>query len=129
MELNGKQIMLAGLKGEKGDKGDGLDIKKYYTDGDEMVADYDNPDIAVGDCVALVENGFITLYLKKETAFAFYGNLTGEKGEQGNTGVTGAGVFGFKIENGTLILYSEDVGAVNSDYEITPQGDLTVTIN
>lgn len=129
MEFNGKQIMLAGLKGDKGDKGDGLNVKKYYTDADEMVADYNNPDIAVGDVVALSENDFITLYQKKETAFEFYGNLTGEKGEQGNTGVTGAGVYGFKIEDGTLILYSEDVGAINSDYEITPQGDLTITIN
>ena len=129
MQLNGKQIMLAGLKGEKGDKGEGLNVKKYYTNSADMVADYNNPDIAVGDVVALSVNGFITIYRKGETAFEFYGNLTGEKGEQGDTGVTGAGVYGFKIEDGTLILYSEDVGAINSDYEITPNGDLTITIN
>lgn len=68
--FNSKQILLAGLKG---DKGDGLHIVKYYASVAAMNADYNNPDIAVGDTVAIQNS--LDLYVKNTSAFAFVGSL------------------------------------------------------
>ena len=75
--------MLALLKGEKGD---GLEIKKWYASTEAMNADYNNPDIAVGDSVAI--NGTLDLYVKGASAFESKGTLKGAKGDNGDDGAT-----------------------------------------
>lgn len=72
----------------KGDKGDGLEIKKWYASTEEMNADYSNPDIAVGDCVAI--NNTLDLYVKGASAFESKGTLKGDKGDTGAAGQDGA---------------------------------------
>lgn len=65
-----------GPQGPKGDKGEGLEIKKYYQSADAMNSDYSNPDIAIGDTVAVSENGIITLYVKGASTFEYVGVLS-----------------------------------------------------
>ena len=69
------------LKGEQGKDGTGLNIKKWYTDTDTMNADYSNPDIAVGDSVAI--DNTLDLYVKGASAFEYKGTLKGAKGDVG----------------------------------------------
>lgn len=76
-----------GEQGIQGEKGDGLEIKKYYADTDEMNADFSNADIAVGDSVAIV--GSLDLYVKGSTAFEYKGNLKGPSGNDGAQGIQG----------------------------------------
>lgn len=76
-----------GAQGIQGEKGDGLEIKKYYADTDEMNADFSNADIAVGDSVAIV--GSLDLYVKGSTAFEYKGNLKGPSGNDGAQGIQG----------------------------------------
>lgn len=83
--LNDNIISL--LKGDKGEKGDGLEIKKWYASTEEMAADYSNPEIAVGDCVAI--NNTLDLYVKGASAFESTGTLKGAKGDKGDTGASG----------------------------------------
>ena len=56
------------------------------------------------------------------------GLIKGDKGEKGDPGFVGAGVYGLNIENGDLILYMA-VDAAEPTYNINSSGDLTVTIN
>lgn len=76
-----------GEQGIQGEKGDGLEIKKYYADTDEMNADFSNADIAVGDSVAI--EGSLDLYVKGSTAFEYKGNLKGPSGNDGAQGIQG----------------------------------------
>ena len=76
-----------GEQGIQGEKGDGLEIKKYYADTDEMNADFSNADIAVGDSVAI--KGSLDLYVKGSTAFEYKGNLKGPSGNDGAQGIQG----------------------------------------
>ena len=76
-----------GVQGIQGEKGDGLEIKKYYADTDEMNADFSNADIAVGDSVAI--EGSLDLYVKGSTAFEYKGNLKGPSGNDGAQGIQG----------------------------------------
>lgn len=75
------------LKGEQGKDGTGLNIKKWYTDTTTMNADYSNPDIAVGDSVAI--DSTLDLYVKGASAFEYKGTLKGAKGNNGDNGTDG----------------------------------------
>ena len=57
-------------------KGDGLEIKKWYDSTEAMNADYSNPDIAIGDAVAI--SGTLDLYVKGASAFESTGTLKGD---------------------------------------------------
>ncbi len=48
---------------------------------------------------------------------------------KGDTGVTGAGVYGFEIEGGDLVLYSQEEESPGSTYQIRTDGTLTITFN
>lgn len=73
-------------KGDKGDTGDGLEIKKWYDSTSEMNSDYSNPNIAVGDTVAI--NNTLDIYVKGNTAFEYKGSLKGQTGDSGVDDVT-----------------------------------------
>lgn len=48
---------------------------------------------------------------------------------KGASGVTGAGVYGFEIEDGNLVLYSQEEESPESTYQIRTDGTLTITFN
>ena len=76
------------IKGEKGEKGEGLKIVKYYDSVEEMNADFSNPEIAVGDTVAIKDT--LAMYVKGSSAFESVGTLKGEAGADGADGQDGA---------------------------------------
>ena len=102
----------------KGDKGDGLEIKKWYASTSEMNADYSNPDIAVGDVVAIDDT--IDLYVKGATAFESKGSLKGEKGDKGDKGDKGED--GFQGADGASGVTDVIAGTTSEegDYTVTP---------
>ena len=97
----------AGKDGTDGKDGVGLDIKKYYDDVEAMQADYSNPEIAVGDSVAIKDT--LALYVKGSAQFDYVGTLKGEKGKTGETGASGAdGKDGAAGKDGTTFTPSVD---------------------
>lgn len=150
--LNNKKVVLAALKGDKGDKGDGLEIKKTYSSASEMNSDYNNASLAVGDMVAVSQDQVITLYQKGSSVFELIGRLTGQDGEKGDKGdkgekgdkgdkgdtgpagpagaaITAEGVYGFGVEDGNLVLYTEGTESAAPDYKINDNGEMTITID
>ena len=157
--LNNTNTILLALKGEKGDKGDGLNIKKSYSSLSEMNADYSSPATSIGDYVTCTENEIIKLYVKTTSTFEYVGRLSGEdgdgkngksayeiaveegfegtesewlaslKGDKGDTGITGSGVYGFQVQDGDLILVTEDTSGDTPNYVINESGEMTITIN
>ena len=83
-----------GPKGEKGDNGAPFAIKKIYTTVDDMIADFDNPEIAVNEFVLIntddVDNeDNAKLYIKEEDGFTLITDLSGAQGIQGPAGEQG----------------------------------------
>ena len=52
----------------------------------------------------------------------------GEKGDKGDTGITGSGVYGFQVQNGDLILVTEDTSGNTPNYVINDSGEMIITI-
>ena len=74
-------------------RGEPFQIKKVYDSIQAMEADYNNPDINVGDLVAIVSDpqdpDNATLYVKGDTQFEFFMDLSGAQGIQGPAGPKG----------------------------------------
>lgn len=113
------------LKGEQGKDGTGLNIKKWYTDTTTMNADYSNPDIAVGDSVAI--DSTLDLYVKGASAFEYKGTLKGKDGDKGDDGTDGT-TFTPSVSAEGVISWTNDGGksnptAVNIKGAIGDNGD------
>ena len=83
-----------GPKGEKGDNGAPFAIKKIYTTVDDMIADFDNPEISVNEFVLIntddVDNeDNAKLFIKEEDGFTLITDLSGAQGIQGPAGEQG----------------------------------------
>ena len=95
-----------GPKGEKGDNGAPFAIKKIYVSVDAMVADFDNPDVAVNEFVLINADNVddednAKLFIKEEDGFTLITDLSGAQGIQGPQGIQGeVGPAGEKGEKG-----------------------------
>lgn len=74
-------------------RGDPFQIKKVYDSVSDMNDDYNNPDIAIGDLVAIVSDPSdpdnASLYVKGDTQYEFFMDMSGAQGIRGETGATG----------------------------------------
>ena len=113
-----------GPKGEKGDQGAPFAIKKIYASIDAMIADFDNPDVALNDFVLINADNVddednAKLFIKEEDKFTLITDLSGAQGIQGPQGIQGeAGPAGEKGEKGD----QGEVGPQGPAGEQGPQG-------
>lgn len=94
-----------GPQGIQGERGEPFSIAKTYASVEEMNADFDNPDIAVGAFVMIVsdveQEDNAKLYCKGDAAYVFIVDMSGMQGLQGPQGVQGIqGVQGEQGEAG-----------------------------
>ena len=68
-------------------KGDGLAIKKWYVSTEEMSADFNNPELSIGDIVGI--DSTLAIYMKGETEFIPKGTIKGAPGIPGTPGENG----------------------------------------
>ena len=84
-------------------RGEPFQIKEVYDSIAAMEADYNNPDLNVGDLVAIVSDPSdpdnASLYVKGDTQFEFFMDLSGAQGIQGPAGPQG--------EKGDAFTYSD----------------------
>ena len=95
-----------GPKGEKGDNGAPFAIKKIYASVDAMIADFDNPDVALNEFVLINADNVddednAKLFIKEEEGYTLITDLSGAQGIQGPQGIQGeVGPAGEKGEKG-----------------------------
>lgn len=86
-------------------------------------------EVLIGDLILSQTNGNLgQVNGETSTTYTYVGKGT-LRGEQGASGVTGAGVYGFEIEGGNLVLYSQEEESPESTYQIRTDGTLTITFN
>ena len=87
-------------------RGDPFQIKKVYDSVSDMNDDYNNPDIAIGDLVAIVSDPSdpdnASLYVKGDTQYEFFMDMSGATGIRGETGARGP-----KGEQGDPFTYED----------------------
>ena len=113
-----------GPKGEKGDNGAPFAIKKIYASVDAMIADFDNPDVALNEFVLINADNVddednAKLFIKEEEGYTLITDLSGAQGIQGPQGIQGeVGPAGEKGEKGD----QGEVGPQGPAGEQGPQG-------
>lgn len=100
--INGEDTM----KPSRGETGAGFEIKKYYENVEDMNADYSNPEIAIGDCVAIKYT--LALYIKGSAQFEYVGALKGDTGAAGVAGKDGTTFTPSVDEEGNLSWSNTD---------------------
>lgn len=107
-------------------KGEGFSTKKTYTSEAQMHADYNNPDIPIGSYVGIVagvENpANAQIWIKGQSAYEFWLDLSGAQGFEGKTPQFFAGT----IQTGAP---GTAVSASLSDYGYDEQGNPRYKIN
>lgn len=103
-ELNGKQVILVGLKG---DKGDGLQIDHWYPDKTAYEKDLLAGNIAAGELVSYPTDSVSRIYQISGSQSAGWlativGMLgqPGSKGDKGDKGDQGKSAYELAVENG-----------------------------
>ena len=87
-------------------RGEPFQIKKVYNSIESMNADYNNPNIHIGDLVCIVTDpedpDNASLYVKGDTQYEFFVDMSGATGIQGATGAKGA-----KGDKGDPFVYDD----------------------
>lgn len=90
-------------------RGDPWKIAKVYDSAAAMEADYNNPDIAVGDLVCIVSDPSdpdnAKVYVKGDTQYEFFVDMSGATGIKGEDGAKGEK--GDKGDKGDPFIYSD----------------------
>ena len=107
---------LPGVPGIQGPQGKPFGLAKIYASEAAMNADFNNPDIAVGDFV-MINTGDVDdeensrIYVKKESAYSYVTDMSGAAGIQGPAGPQGVpGNTPYIGSNGNWWVGGEDTG-------------------
>lgn len=122
---------IPGIPGIQGPQGKPFAVAEIYASEEEMHADVENEEIAVGDFVMITTDSVeqaenARIYVKTDTGYAFVTDMSGATGIQGPRGLQGIpGETPHIGENGNWWVGNIDTG-VSASVAVTPEFDLVM---